>query len=114
MINVLIVCSGNSPDASIPFDFSIHQAFIDEQKAEVQEALQQRGVDNTEALSGVLRESRSILERPSGIRSINIPEVGQGWGGEPLLEPERRLRQLSRPGSGRNPWSSGGCESTPV
>ena len=31
MINVLIVCSGNSPDASIPFDFSIHQAFIDEQ-----------------------------------------------------------------------------------
>lgn len=84
------------------------QAFIDEQKSEVQEAMQQQGVDNAEALSGVLRESRSILERPSGIRSINIPEVGQGWGGEPLLEPERRLRQLSRPGSGRNPWSSGG------
>ena len=84
------------------------QAFIDEQKSEVQEAMQQQGVDNAEALSGVLRASRSILESPSGIRSINIPEVGQGWGGEPLLEPERRLRQLSRPGSGRNPWSSGG------
>jgi hypothetical protein len=84
------------------------QAFIDEQKSMVQEALQQREVENAEALSGVLRESRSILERPSGIRSINIPEVGQGWGGRPLLEPERRLRQLSRSDSGRNPWSSGG------